>query len=181
MRRMIVAAIVISILWIPVSAAGGASTSVDSATDQYVEYIPGVTGRGDGDSDSGAKKPGASSPPPKVIKKLAQRGADGVAAAILAQSSAPPDFQSNGGTKSPKSRGQGSSGDAAGKTAAKAKQIRPKQIRQDTETSGFSAVLSNIGGSGMGIVLPILLLLAVVGVLLIRVVEARASGGEPRD
>ena len=176
MRRMIVTAIALSGLWIAVSPAAGAFPSVDSVADQYVEYIPGVTGRGDGDSDSGAKKPGASSLPPKVIKKLEQQGADGAAAVILAQASAPPDFQGEAGPGSPKNRVQESGGNPAGTTAA-----IPKQTGQNTETSGFSAVLSNIGGSGMGIVLPILLILALVGVLSIRVVEARASGGKSQD
>ena len=173
MRKMIVTAIVLSGLWIAAAPAAGAFPSVDSATDQYVEYIPGVTGLGDG----GAKDPGSASLPEKVIKKLEQQGDDGAAAAILAQSSAPPAYPDDAGTGSPGgNRGQGgSSGDRAA-TAP----VSPGQAGQGTETSGFSAVFSNIGGSGIGMFLPILLLLTVVGVISIRLIEARRGRGKPQ-
>lgn len=176
MRKLIVTAIVLSGIWIAVSPAAGALPSVDSAADQYVEYIPGVTGRGDGGSDSGAKDPGSASLPKKVIKKLEQRGDDGAAAAILAQSSAPPDLQSKAGPGSPKNRDH-APGDSSAKTTVEI----PGLNGQRAETSGFSAVVSNIGGTGMGIALPMLLLLALVGVISTRVIEARASGRKSQD
>jgi len=173
MRKLIVTAIVLSGLWIAVSPAAGAFPSVNSATDQYVEYIPGVTGRDDADSDSGARKPGPSSLPQEVIEELEQQGADGAAAAILALSSAPPANRDDAGKGPPGNRGQGgSSGDSAA--------TAPASPGQDTETSGFSAVFSNLVGSGMGMILPILLLLTVVGVISLRIIEARRGSGKPQ-
>ena len=184
MRKMIVSAIVLSGLWIAVPSAPGALISVDSAADQYAEYIPGVTGRGDGNSGSGASDgnsrsgasdQGSSSLPKHVIKQLEQQGDDGVAAAILAQSSAPPVLQEVGPGSPKKSNLE------PGDHSTDAALALPILDSQGAEASGFSAVVSNIGSNGMGMALPLLLLLVLVGVISIRIVEARASGGKPQN
>ena len=177
MRTVILTAMAILGLWIAAPPASGAGTSVDSATDQYVEYIPEVVGREDGDRNRGGKQDRVpSSVPAKQIKELERQGSQGAAAAALAQSTAPPAYP---GTTTESTDGEGSSGGSqeASDSSSSTKPASPAQPNQSAETSGVSAVLSNVGGAGMGILLPVLMLLSVVGVAWLRTAEGRRDPG----
>jgi hypothetical protein len=149
-----------AIALVPASAAWAGSGN--SSVDQYTEHVPTAGGGGGGGGGSGH-----SSIPPSTQQSLDSQGAAGQAAANLAESSAPVKRDSKAGnsghgkhsrvdavgTSSPGGSGGGSAGDAIGQ-----------------------AVKGDSGG-GLGVLLPIILAVSVLGA--VAIVAARRRGAGP--
>lgn len=169
MRKVLTSLAVLALLALP--GATVAHAQGNAAVDEYSESTPGGGGNkpSNSGSGSGSSSGDASSGPltSAQIAALEAQGRDGAAAAALAQSTGPDGKGQN-------REGAGSAGLTGGGGAAN----EPTQA-QDSGGPGITEAIGDLAGgsdSGMGPVLPIVLIAAVMGSLAFVVVRRRGSG-----
>ena len=186
MRRVIIVSAVLAALAALPTIASAQSGAPESGVGEYTENIPGAGGNqpengggqggsggsgGSGQGGSGEAAPGGTATdtglPPEVVNEFEQQGADGAAAAALAQSTSP--SGSNQGAGQP-----GSGGQAAGDAG---------QISSGDGQGGVGGVVEKIVGvnsasqsDGMGIALPVILGSSLLAALLFLFVRRRGLG-----
>jgi hypothetical protein len=165
MLRRLVAVAVIAMLACPAGAAAqGALPPGDSGVDEYVEGVPGPKGSVPSGSVGKGKDRGDKALPPGVVRQLEALGEDGRAAAELAEATAPSRADRAGARKARDGEAGGSSGSAGG--------------GNDSGGSAIAEVVGKMvggGEGGMGLALPLILLVTVLSA--IAVVVARRSRG----
>jgi hypothetical protein len=191
MRRILIVSAVLAafVALPPIVFAQG---SPEAGIGEYQENVPGAGGdkpsgggqggSGDGEGGSGGGSGGGSSEsgsgsgadttsqglPPDVVEQFEQQGADGAAAADLAQSNSPGQGGGGGGGQS------GSGGQQAGEGS---------EIGSDGGQSGVGGVVEKVVGTnsssdsdGMGAALPIILGASALGALLFLFLRRRGLG-----
>lgn len=162
-RAAILSAILVAVtLWVPVTPAAASTIPPDySAVDQYTEGYPGAGGNEQPSVDRNPKQ--GSSLPEKTVERFNEAGPVGVATAALADLTAPSrssDGSENGGQgrESGKNGGQGreSAKNNGGSGLDAATSTGEGSVEVARQALGVS------GSGGMGISLPIILIIATV-------------------
>lgn len=132
----------------------------NSATDQYVEMIPDPRGDRVPDSEESVKPPKNSNPSKAELKDLALSGPDGELAASIALATAvvAAGNETSAGASSTKDGGARRNEGSPQGTSSPAMEL-------DAQTSGFGSVVSGVTGTGLGLLLPFMLFLGLVGVV----------------
>lgn len=146
---------------VPAAALGQDNAGVD----EYSEQVPGGGGNQPSNPNAGGGGSGGSGDPdggpltPAQVAALEAQGADGAAAASLAQQTGPDSTAGRGGA------GDGSAGGGGGSAA--------------DDGGGLTEIAGNIAGgsdSGMGVALPLILGAALIGALAFVVMRRRGGG-----
>ena len=163
----------LAILLIPAALAGAQG---NAGIDQYTETPPAADGEsdaaafgsnGDGGSAGADGDDGGGRPlPPDARGELESLGADGVAAADIAEATAP----ASGGTAG--------SGDDGGFAASQSSSSGDEGSGSGDGVGGVIDALGGSGSDGLGIALPLILVLSLLGVAGFLV--ARGRVGDPR-
>lgn len=165
MRRIctLIAATALLVSAVPAMAMAQGNAGVD----EYTETVPGAGGdkpsMGGGGDGSGESSGGGPLTPSQVAA-LEEQGPDGAAAAGLAQSTGPDSKGTPGGKEGESFAGTEAPSGAPG---------------SDTSGSGIPGAIGDLAGgsdSGMGLVLPIVLVAALLGA--VAFVIARRGGGQ---
>jgi hypothetical protein len=162
MRRVSCFVVATAALLAFAAVPGLAAAQDNSAIDEYTENVPGAGGdRPTRDVDGGSGEGSGSTLPPASSGALATEGADGAAAADLAQATAP--------AREP----GGSDGAGDGSTTR-------DRAGADGGLPSVGDVVAGVGGGsdsdGLGIVLPIILGSVLVGALLFLLARRRRQG-----
>jgi hypothetical protein len=149
-------------------AAGG---SGNSSVDEYTEDVPNAGGNTGGGSGGGPGSGGGADLPSNVDEQFQQAGADGAAAASLAEGTSPSPAH-----QTPASSGDGGQGDNAtdGGGANGQPQTGSGQPAGGAATLSSAPAGSADDSGGPGLVLPIILIAGLVGA--IAYVLVRRSG-----
>ena len=168
MRRAAIA-VLACLFVVGAPAPAGAQRQVappgNSAVDEYLETVPGADG-------NHPVKPGQGGGLPKAARRqLEALGADGKAAAAVANATGP--------AKAPRSGrgGSDSAGDnAAAPSAAGSVEGADSAGGGSGTTAAVARAIGGSGGMGMGVVLPALLILSLVAALATVVARHRRAG-----
>jgi hypothetical protein len=175
MRKIIFISTLVTFLTIPAVALAGHGHHGDvnctnAAACQYVESVPG--GGGPQSTSGGGPGGGGQALSPSTQRALEDRGSTGAATAALANATSQRSFANGGGSHG--STGKGSDEQGSGDAASTA-----------GETGGgpkIGSALSHVlgadsSGSGMGLLLPIILGLTLVGAIALAI--GRRRGAHP--